>query len=59
MKILSNEKDYYDSLVHVYGIDDNIILNRKIKLNLELNNILKLDKDLFKYIEQKRTKTII
>ena len=30
MKILSKEKDYYDSMVHVYGVDDKVVLNRKI-----------------------------
>lgn len=28
MKIISKFKDYYDYLAHIYGVDDNIVLNR-------------------------------
>lgn len=38
MKIISKFTDYYDYLVNIYGVDDNLVLNR---LNKEIDNIKK------------------
>lgn len=39
MKILDNKKDYYDYLVGIYGIDNNIIFDRRNSINIDLHSI--------------------
>jgi hypothetical protein len=41
MKILGYQKDFFDSMIYTYGVDNSIVLDRTILLNLDKNVLYK------------------